>query len=50
MLAELDAPVVEEEYAGDVRYRVAVPTTRRGELEARAADLTRGEAVVRDLS
>lgn len=49
LLDELDARVSEEDYGVEVRYRLAVPASRREELEARLADRTRGAAVVRDV-
>lgn len=49
MLDELDAPVLAEDYGAQVRYRAAVPAPRRAELEARMAELTSGEGVVRDV-
>jgi uncharacterized YigZ family protein len=47
LLAELDVVVEAEEYGADVRYRCAVPAAEVDTLAARAADLTRGSAVVR---
>lgn len=49
LLDDVDAPVVDEAYGAEVRYRVAVPVSGRSDFEARLADLTSGQAVVRDV-
>jgi putative IMPACT (imprinted ancient) family translation regulator len=49
LAAELDARIEEEVYAGDVRYRVAVPAERLAAFEERLADATAGEGRARRL-
>ena len=46
LLDELEAVTIGEAYGADVRYEVEVPASRVAELEARVADVTRGEGVV----
>ena len=42
MIQELELPILEEAFAGDVRYQVGVPIEEVESLRRRVADLTRG--------
>ena len=42
MIAERALPIVEEEFGGSVRYRLAVPRTEADDITVRVGDLTRG--------
>lgn len=47
LLDELDARIEDEDYGGEVRYRVAIPVAAAAVFVARLADLTAGKGIAR---
>jgi uncharacterized YigZ family protein len=46
LIREMELPIVDEAFAGDVRYRLGVPVEEVEDLRKRIADLTRGTGTV----
>lgn len=49
LIAEMELPVIDEHFAGDVRYRLGVPIDELDALRLRIADLTRGAGTVEEV-